>query len=414
MARTIRDASLETRAARDKLAGRRGKVHWRMLVPGKLALGYRRTHKGAPGTWLVRIYRGSNGVGGGKYTKRPLGLADDYADADGYSVLSYAQAAALAAGRPAGPLTVALACEAYVEALAAKGQPTGDAEGRIKRHVLPTLGDLRVEELTAARLQSWLADLARGADDDPEAVRQRRSTANRVLNVLKAALNHAYDAGRAPSNDAWGRRLKPFRKVDAARVRYLTVAEAKRLINAADKDSGFRDLVLAALNTGCRFGELARLEVADFDPDAATVAVRQSKSGRPRHVHLTDQGTAHLAALATGRPGDEPLLIYRGVRRQRNGGAWQASDQIRPMADAVRRARISPPISFHGLRHTYASLAIMAGVPMQVVAANLGHVGVGMVERHYGHLAASYVREAIRAGAPRFAAGRRSNVRAMR
>ena len=262
-----------------------------------------------------------------------------------------------------------------------------------------------------------MADVAgkgRGEAGDPEARRRRRSTANRVLTILKAALNYAYDEKLVASNDAWGRRLKPFRMVDAARVRYLTVAEAKRLINAADKDSGFRDLVLAALNTGCRFGELARFAVADFDPDAATVVVRQSKSGRPRHVHLTEEGKAHLAALAAGRKGDEPLLVYRGVRRQRDGGAWQASDQIRPMVDAVQRARISPPISFHGLRHTYASLAIMAGVPMQVVAANLGHVGVAMVEKHYGHLSASYVREAIRAGAPRFGAGKSSNVRSLR
>jgi hypothetical protein len=51
---------------------------------------------------------------------------------------------------------------------------------------------------------------------------------------------------------------------------------------------------------------------------------------------------------------------------------------------------------------TWASHAVMAGVPLMVVARNLGHVDTGMVEKHYGRLSESYVTEAIRAGAPRY------------
>jgi integrase len=54
------------------------------------------------------------------------------------------------------------------------------------------------------------------------------------------------------------------------------------------------------------------------------------------------------------------------------------------------------------LRHTWASLAVMAGVPLLVVAENLGHVDTRMVEKHYGHMTKSYVADAIRAGAPKF------------
>ena len=96
--------------------------------------------------------------------------------------------------------------------------------------------------------------------------------------MLKASLNHAYDEGHVPSRDAWGRKLKPFRDVEVARIRYLTIAEARRLINACDAE--FRPLVRAALETGARYGELARLEVADFNPDAGTVTVRKSKTGK--------------------------------------------------------------------------------------------------------------------------------------
>ena len=81
-----------------------------------------------------------------------------------------------------------------------------------------------------------------------EAIRRRRASANRVLTMLKAALNHAFDEGHVANRDAWGRKLKPFRDVDKARVRYLSVEEARRLINACDAE--FRPLAQAALQTG--------------------------------------------------------------------------------------------------------------------------------------------------------------------
>jgi integrase len=69
---------------------------------------------------------------------------------------------------------------------------------------------------------------------------------------------------------------------------------------------------------------------------------------------------------------------------------------------ACERAKIEPPVGVHALRHTFASLALMNGAPLLVVAQNLGHSDTRMVEKHYGHLAKSYVADAIRAAAPRF------------
>jgi integrase len=85
-----------------------------------------------------------------------------------------------------------------------------------------------------------------------------------------------------------------------------------------------------------------------------------------------------------------------------DGSAWLPQHQVTRMAAASTRARIEPVIGFHGLRHTYASHSIMNGVPLMVVARNLGHSDTRMIEKHYGHLAPSYVADAIRAGAPRF------------
>ena len=214
-----------------------------------------------------------------------------------------------------------------------------------------------------------------------------------MLTILKAALNHAFRDGKTPTDFAW-RKVKPFKDVDAARVRYLSIVEATRIINASDLE--FRPLVQAALQTGCRYGELARLEVADFNPDSGTLAIRRSKSGKARHVVLTDEGVSFFRQLTAGRAASQIML------RKANGEPWRTSHQLRPTAQACQHAKIDPPVSFHALRHTWASHAVMNGVPLLVVAKNLGHADTRMVELHYGHLAPSYIADAIRAGAPRF------------
>jgi integrase len=68
--------------------------------------------------------------------------------------------------------------------------------------------------------------------------------------------------------------------------------------------------------------------------------------------------------------------------------------------EACRRAKISPAVSFHVLRHTHGSQLAMRGVPMGVIAAQLGHADTRMTEKHYAHLAPSYVADTIRANFP--------------
>jgi integrase len=418
MSGTVHHARLESQSARDR--HKRGRQpHWQALVEGRVHLGWQRWKgkKGeAGGRWLLRRYIPATG----KYRVQALGRADDAAAADGADILSYEQAKAKAHAMVASPngngngaivrLTVRQAMHRYIDYKHQKGQPVGDLTSRTNVHIIPTLGDLVVSELTAEQLRRWLSVMAhspaqrrakggkpqyRSEPTTDEEIRQRRASANRVLTMLKAALNHAYDEGHVASRDAWGRRLAPFEKVEVARVRYLTVAEAERLINACEL--GFRMLVRAGLETGCRYGELVRwLEVCDFNPDAATLAIRQSKTGKPRHVVLTAEGAAFFGQHTAGRAGHERMFAHT------DGSAWGPSEQARPMAEACERAKIKPAISFHILRHTWASHAVMNGVPLLVVAKNLGHADTRMVEKHYGHLAPSFIADAIRAGAPRY------------
>jgi integrase len=406
MAGTVKHARLESRTARRKLNHGR-QPHWIAVVPQRVHLGWQRWEDDDAGRWMLRRYIS------GKYSSLTIGRADDTEDADGERVLSYEQAQAkvralLNIGR-ANRLTVRWAMEEYVAYLDSKGQSTRTVLSHAEVHILPPLGDFMVSALTAQQLRSWLATLATSpgqtrpkdgkpqylpAPSDEDAKRRRRVSANRILTTLKAALNHMYDEGHVSQRDAWGRKLKPFEGVELARASWLDTAAATRLINAADPE--FRPLVRAALETGCRYGELTRMKVSDFNVDAGTVAIQRSKSGKSRHVVLTEKGTAFFVQQCAGRSGSE-LLLPRV-----SGKAWQRTEQARPMLAACARAGVKPGVSFHILRHTWASLAVMSGVPLLVVAKNLGHRDTRMVEKHYGHLAESYVTEAIRRGAPRY------------
>ena len=85
-----------------------------------------------------------------------------------------------------------------------------------------------------------------------------------------------------------------------------------------------------------------------------------------------------------------------------DGTVWQKNDQTRPMQDAVKQATITPPCGFHTTRHTWASHAVMNGMPLLLVAKNLGHKDTRMVEKHYGHLAPDWSAKIIRETAPRY------------
>ncbi len=298
----------------------------------------------------------------------------------------------------------------YLEDYRRRGGKASDSiESVARRNILPELGNVSVVKLTTRRLLDWhraiaerprrwrsrpggAANLAAFDRQDGEAVRRRRATANRVLTYLKAALNHAWRAGLVPSDDAW-RRVKPFRSVDAPVIRYLSHDEITRLLNACQ--GAFRDLAHAALLTGCRYGELCRLKVADYNPDVETLTIREAKSGQVRHVTLTGEAPELIERLIAGRSPAEMLF------KRDHGRGWKRAEQLRPMRDGCKRAGIGPAVSFHVLRHTHASILAMRAVPMAVIARQLGHSDTRMTERHYAHLAPNYVADTIRASFPR-------------
>jgi integrase len=405
MPRKARNERLETRTARLKLAVRR-EPYWFTFQEGR-ALGYRRLGSGKGGTWIARRYDPAEGR-----TYQALGDADDYLDADGADILTFAQAqakaavwftkAARSAGKTTAPVTVAAALDAYLNDYQARGgKALAQTEQAIDAHIRPALGSKHIASLTPVALRSWLHGLAAAparlrAGKTPskereaigaDAKRARRATANRVLTILKAALNHAFREGYAASDDAW-RKVKPFAKAEAARIRYLSDDESRRLLNACPAD--MRALVTAALLTGCRYGELVALTAADVDRGAGVLMIRVSKSGRPRSVVLTSEAAGFFAGLAAGKAGTELLLV------RADGEPWGKSHQFRPLREACAVAKIAPAVSFHILRHTYASRLAMKAVSMAVIAAQLGNEE-RICAKHYAHLSDGYIADTVRA-----------------
>lgn len=414
MARRVKDTTLDSKDARRKLKAR-GKPYWRSIERG-LHLGYRRLRNSA-GTWVARHY-----VGDQDYQVEKIGVADDISDADGVEILDFWQAqekarssrATRATAGVGKPWTVADAMDAYFNHLRSDGRTEAavkDAQYRDAAFIRPKLGDIELTALTADKLRLWRDGLAKAAprlrtkkDEKQQhrevvgddAKRARRSSVNRNWTVLRAALNRAFQTDKIDSDKAW-RKVKSFRSVEKARVRYLSIAEAKRLINGCDAE--FRPLLQAALLTGGRYGQIAALTPADFNVDAGALRLTTRKgdgSLRVHHAHLTDEAVGFFKRAVVGK-GDQELIFKKA-----DGGAWGKSHQDRPIEEASERANISPPANFHVTRHTWASHAVMKGVPLLVVAKNLGHSDTRMVEKHYGHLAPSYMADAIRAGAPTF------------
>lgn len=412
MPRASRDTKLETRTNRAKLKSNH-EPYW-VSIGKKLHLGYRKGTSG--GSWIARVNVD------GKYRKEKLGKADDFQDADGADILDYFQAQektrdfaerltkemseGLNPDQLKG-LTVADAVTSYLAWYKLNKKAYKYTEQTAQLYIITDLGHLHISKLTSPIIRKWHQEIAKrprrskskiktaesNAPQNTEELRKRKATANRILTILKAALNHAWRDGLIESDEAW-RKVKPFPHVDHPKIRYLTLTECTRLVNSSDPD--FRPLIRAALLTGCRYGELIRLKAADFDAQRKTIHITETKNGKPRHIPLTDEGFHLFKEITAGKLGDEHVFI------RDDGKPWSTSHQIRRMKAACERAKITPVVSFHVLRHTYGSLLASKGVPLQVIAELLGHSDTRVTSRHYAHLMPSFVADTLRANLPTF------------
>lgn len=178
------------------------------------------------------------------------------------------------------------------------------------------------------------------------------------------------------------RRVK-LQEEENRRDRFLSVEEIQDLIEAAEPH--LKPVLIFALNTGCRKGEILGLTWDRVDLKHGTIYLNKTKSGKPRKVPINDPLRAMLKGLV--RRLDTNLVFYNPA----TGGRWH--ELKRSFATACRKAKIHD-FRFHDLRHTFASQLVMAGVDLTTVSRLLGHASLTMTLR-YSHIASDHFQEAV-------------------
>ena len=406
--------------ARQKLPKR--KKPYYLSVGDRLCLGYMaRWPKG--GVWYGRLKTPN---AHGYYTDKiwRIGDADDARVADGKRVLSYSQAfSKVAEGHPrkvsGSAYTVKEAILDYLSHLKAETGEAAmrDAEGKLEKWVCNhPIANCDVNKLTLGNMEAWRNSIIQypsGDDPDPDLERRSKEKANRVLNSLKAALNYALERGAdtGVTSDAGWKGLKRFKDVDARREYHFSIEQVHALIRAADP--AFATLLKAGFFTGARYGELKALNVADFNANAGQLAVKGKQGGRKtgkRDITLTAEGVEYFRYLVKGRTADEPLLLAPGAKR------WEDGDQTKPMREVLVKSEIvtsgevldamprTERPCFYSLRHSFISRALENGMPLFLVAENVG-TSVAMIEKNYGKFLHAAKRKLIELHAPKLRTG---------
>ena len=216
--------------------------------------------------------------------------------------------------------------------------------------------------------------------DEPPKPR-KPATVNREMCVLSKIFSLAVDAELLDDNPC--RRVKKLRTANQ-RVRYLTDAEETELFKALKGQDWVKDIIVMAINTGMRRGEIFDLKWFDVDLNRRIVHVRQSKSGRPRTIPLNATAQTLLAKL----PKTSEYVFPSPKKETR-----RVNDVGRQFERAVKKAKIVD-FHFHDLRHTAATRMADAGADPFTLAAILGHSDIRMTAR-YTHATDEAKRRAV-------------------
>jgi integrase len=276
----------------------------------------------------------------------------------------------------------------------------------------------KLSDITTGRIERWRATRTNQRHPSARKIKPVSPlTVNQDIRALRAGLSRATEWGLLTANPIG--KIKQASADDRGVVRFLSPDEERRLRTAlADRDAARRaarasangwrrgrghvpwpeygaytdyvtPLVLVALNTGLRRGELLQLQWRDVDLSRRMLTVRGegAKTGQTRHVPLNSDIADVLKAWK--EPSAEPdWFVFSGsttttpLTEARK--AWRA---------VLQKARITS-FRFHDLRHSFASKLAMAGVDLNTVRELLGHRKISMTLR-YAHLAPEHKADAV-------------------
>jgi integrase len=273
-----------------------------------------------------------------------------------------------------GQLTLRETCDAYMAAY------TGRDTTRVQRlgFWCQVLGDVRLQALDSDQVADALADLATtpalrpaGRDAAGATIWRERgprsaATINRYRAALAAVLTWARHKRLTPKG--WQHPVRETRAEpeNNARARFLSADECERLLKVAriSRWAKLRLLILMALTTGARRGELLGLRYGDVDLQAGTATLARTKNGEARVLVLTPAVVTEIKYFGAGAAAELLFASKRRPGRPHNFlSAWQ---------QALKNAHIEG-CTFHDLRHTAASRLAQSGASLVELSDFLGH-----------------------------------------
>jgi integrase len=273
----------------------------------------------------------------------------------------------------------------HVSRLKASSQ---DYQDRIWRTLLPELGETPLDKIDSEALAKLTGKLQ---ERDLSA-----KTINNVLSGLRTALSHAEEWKLISSVP----RVR-WLKVAQAKFAFLDFEEATRLLAAAHGET-LGPMLVVAVRTGLRIGELLALKWSDVSLDRKQITVARSvwwakggtaheagtKNNKVRTVPLTPDALAALESLTTVEPS------RRGYVFTDPAGSQLAQSQVKWLLWRVQDTAKLPRTGWHALRHTFCSHLAMRGVPLPAIQQLAGHSTI-MITMRYAHLAPDHLRAAI-------------------
>jgi integrase len=263
------------------------------------------------------------------------------------------------------------------------------AEGEVKPHhrdrakmFLPFFSEMPIGQITRndiARYRKHRHDEHRRKQEKEDQKRLSETTINRDIEVIRHLLFWAADEGFITANPI--ARIRMVRERGQRRP-VMSVADEMKLLEACSKH--LRQIVIMALDTGMRRGELLNQLIGDVDFERNLLSVTHSKTAEGEH-RLVPM-TSRVRALLDERRELSGLIFSNAgkpIRSLKTG--WAA---------ALRRAGL-PRTRFHDLRHTFNSRLVEVGVIADVRKMLMGHSGGGDVHSLYTHVELPVLRRAL-------------------
>ena len=275
----------------------------------------------------------------------------------------------------------------------------------LKNHILPVFGDMQLDKIHIAHIQSWVNKLA-----------FKIVNYGVAASINKRILQYGVSMQLIPFNPAREVILPRPQKAGANRIKFIDKEDLKTFLDYMERlaptaynyyyDSVLYKLLLA---TGCRYGEAVALEWSDIDFDSATISITKTYNRIVKQVG-TPKSKAGIRTISIDNKTILMLKQYRNRQRQAfmeigsPAPALVFSTTISqyPNSDArtkslryrCKEAGI-PQFTFHAFRHTHASLLLNAGIGYKELQHRLGHATLAMTMDTYSHLSKEKEKEAV-------------------